>query len=347
MRRSAAWSGTAGPRGYGPRHGAGPPLLSPSIPGRVEIQPVIEQGVARGRHPDQEDADLAVVLLAEAAVVLPRDPGALGPLLGEARLVDHADGADRRAGRRGDQLVGEGGLDLGLDVVGLPGGDGDELLQPGDLPGAGAQRDRLDALALGAAHQALEVGVGVVLCLFLAEERGEAPVELDQLLGRGAHVVRSHGGSLLTDGLTNEASADSRVVGIVTRLFYQRFAILPAAVELGVCPGKSLPSLTVGDGDAESSWVGSARSRMAVRPTRSIRRPIIMDSRKTFRAWKPESYAHRPLTPAEILPEDDLVFFLIELVPQLRPGRLLRLLRAGDPGCPAFRCRYDDHLAGV
>ncbi len=42
-----------------------------------------------------------------------------------------------------------------------------------------------------------------------------------------------------------------------------------------------------------------------------------MDSRKTFRTWKPESYAHRPLTPAEILPEDDLVFFLIELIPRL------------------------------
>ena len=36
-----------------------------------------------------------------------------------------------------------------------------------------------------------------------------------------------------------------------------------------------------------------------------------MDTRKTFRAWKPESYAHRPLAPAEILPEDDLVFFLM------------------------------------
>jgi transposase len=41
------------------------------------------------------------------------------------------------------------------------------------------------------------------------------------------------------------------------------------------------------------------------------------NSRKTFRDWQPESYAHRPLTPAEILPEDDLVFFLIELIPQL------------------------------
>ena len=38
----------------------------------------------------------------------------------------------------------------------------------------------------------------MVLGLFLAEERGESLVEVDQLLGRGAHVVRCHGGSLLT-----------------------------------------------------------------------------------------------------------------------------------------------------
>jgi hypothetical protein len=193
--------------------GTAPSRLVPLIPGPVEIQSVIEQGGARGRHPDQEDADLAVVLLAEAAVVLPRHPGALGPLLGEGRLVDHADGADRGARRRGDELIGEGGLDLGLDVVIWPGGDGDELLEPGDLPGAGAEGDRLDALALGAAHQALDVGVGVVLGLLLAEERGEALVELDQLLGRGAHIVRSHGGGLLTKGLTNDESADARMTG--------------------------------------------------------------------------------------------------------------------------------------
>ena len=47
----------------------------------------------------------------------------------------------------------------------------------------------------------------------------------------------------------------------------------------------------------------------------------MVDSRKTFRDWKPESYAHRALTPAEILPEDDLVFFLIELIPQLDLAR--------------------------
>jgi transposase len=42
-----------------------------------------------------------------------------------------------------------------------------------------------------------------------------------------------------------------------------------------------------------------------------------MDSRKTFRPWKPQEYAQEPLIPAEVLPEDDLVFFLIELIPQL------------------------------
>ena len=52
----------------------------------------------------------------------------------------------------------------------------------------------------------------LVLGLLLAEERGEPLVEVDQLLGRGAHVVRCHGGSLLTKSLTNNESADSRVL---------------------------------------------------------------------------------------------------------------------------------------
>jgi hypothetical protein len=34
--------------------------------------------------------------------------------------------------------------------------------------------------------------------LLLAEERGEPLVELDQLLGRGTHIIWSHGGALLT-----------------------------------------------------------------------------------------------------------------------------------------------------
>ena len=42
-----------------------------------------------------------------------------------------------------------------------------------------------------------------------------------------------------------------------------------------------------------------------------------MESRKTFRPWTPQDYARQAMIPAEVLPEDDLVFFLIELIPQL------------------------------
>jgi transposase len=62
----------------------------------------------------------------------------------------------------------------------------------------------------------------------------------------------------------------------------------------------------------------------------------MVDSRKTFRDWKPESYAHRPLTPAEILPEDDLVFFLIELIPQLDLARFYAHYERETRGAPPF-----------
>jgi hypothetical protein len=63
---------------------------------------------------------------------------------------------------------------------------------------ADQQGDRLDALAVGADHQPLDVVIGMILGLLLAEERGEPLVEVDQSLGRGAHVVRCHGGPLPT-----------------------------------------------------------------------------------------------------------------------------------------------------
>ena len=78
----------------------------------------------------------------------------------------------------------------------LPGGAVDELLQGRDLAVADVQGDRLDALALGADHQPFDVGVGMILGLLPAEHGGEALVELDQSLGRGAHVVLGHGGCL-------------------------------------------------------------------------------------------------------------------------------------------------------
>src|SRR3954447_12781072 len=75
---------------------------------------------------------------------------------------------------------------------------GDELLQPGDVAVADQQSDRLDALTLGADHQPFDVVIRMILGLILAEERGEPLVEVDQLLGRGAHVIRCHGGPSLT-----------------------------------------------------------------------------------------------------------------------------------------------------
>jgi hypothetical protein len=120
------------------------------------------------------------------------------PLLGVGTLVDDPDHADGGAGGRRDQLIGEEGLGLGLHLVVLPRRGIDELLQARDVAVADIQGDRLDALALGADHQPLEVVEGVILGLLLAEEEGESLVEVDQLIGRGAHVVRSHGDPLLT-----------------------------------------------------------------------------------------------------------------------------------------------------
>ncbi len=44
---------------------------------------------------------------------------------------------------------------------------------------------------------------------------------------------------------------------------------------------------------------------------------MVIPRRKKYRAWNPEAYAHQPLSPADRLPEDGLVFFLLDVVPQL------------------------------
>jgi transposase len=41
------------------------------------------------------------------------------------------------------------------------------------------------------------------------------------------------------------------------------------------------------------------------------------DRRKNYRAWDVEQGRHEPISPRDALPEDDLVFFLLDLVPQL------------------------------
>src|SRR3954452_2725760 len=41
------------------------------------------------------------------------------------------------------------------------------------------------------------------------------------------------------------------------------------------------------------------------------------DRRKNYRPWDAEQGSHEPVSPRDALPEDDLVFFLLDLVPQL------------------------------
>jgi len=62
----------------------------------------------------------------------------------------------------------------------------------------------------------------------------------------------------------------------------------------------------------------------------------MMDSRKTFRPWTPQEYAQQPLIPAEVLPEDDLVFFLIELIPQLDLDPFYAYYQRETRGAPPY-----------
>ena len=41
------------------------------------------------------------------------------------------------------------------------------------------------------------------------------------------------------------------------------------------------------------------------------------DRRKNYRAWDPEQSCREPVSPRDALPEDDLIFFLLDLMPQL------------------------------
>ena len=41
------------------------------------------------------------------------------------------------------------------------------------------------------------------------------------------------------------------------------------------------------------------------------------DRRKKYRAWDAQQSSHEPVSQREALPEDDLVFFLLDLIPQM------------------------------
>lgn len=64
---------------------------------------------------------------------------------------------------------------------------------------------------------------------------------------------------------------------------------------------------------------------------------MMSDSRgKTYRPWEPEHYRHATHSPEAKLPEDDLVFFLLDTVPHLDLSRFYATYEAETRGAPPF-----------
>src|SRR5437867_851187 len=57
---------------------------------------------------------------------------------------------------------------------------------------------------------------------------------------------------------------------------------------------------------------------------------------KTYRPWNPQAYRQQALAPDEQLPEGDLVFFLLDVVPQLDLRRIYAPYEDETRGAPPF-----------
>src|SRR5438128_3709844 len=69
----------------------------------------------------------------------------------------------------------------------------------------------------------------------------------------------------------------------------------------------------------------------------NARRPMMSEhSGKTYRPWVPERYQHEAQSPAAKLPEGDLVFFLLDVVPQLDLSRFYAYYEQETRGAPPF-----------
>src|ERR1043165_7904813 len=101
----------------------------------------MQRRVAAGGVIDEEEAELAVVLLAEPAAPLPGDPARLAARLGEAARVEDQDGP------RVGQDLADVAAEFGHDGLVVPSAGADEVLD-GLAVDAGLDGDRLAGLAL-------------------------------------------------------------------------------------------------------------------------------------------------------------------------------------------------------
>ncbi len=63
---------------------------------------------------------------------------------------------------------------------------------------------------------------------------------------------------------------------------------------------------------------------------------MVIPRRKKYRPWDPEAYARQSLSPADRLPEDDLVFFLLDVIPQLDLDAFYESYELETRGQPPF-----------
>jgi transposase len=96
-------------------------------------------------------------------------------------------------------------------------------------------------------------------------------------------------------------------------------AAVPGRSGLGACLSKPIRVVTVIEESvlisaplAQSGFLGLLK-HLGLRPWS----PIMDGQRKNYRAWDAQQNCHDPIAPRDALPENDLVFFLIDLIPQL------------------------------
>jgi transposase len=63
---------------------------------------------------------------------------------------------------------------------------------------------------------------------------------------------------------------------------------------------------------------------------------MVIPRRKKYRSWNPEAYAQQAFSPTDRLPEDDLVFFLLDIVPQLDLDAFYASYEVETRGQPPF-----------
>src|SRR5947208_6048249 len=63
---------------------------------------------------------------------------------------------------------------------------------------------------------------------------------------------------------------------------------------------------------------------------------MVVERGKKYRPWDPEEFANHTYTAADRLPEDDLVFFLLDVIPQLDLSRFYASYEVETRGAPPF-----------